>query len=67
MIINLCLVVNCMFKKILKAYNLKPVKKICNCDKNHWCQDCLISRINPENTMLITGRKGDGSDAVRLI
>ncbi len=56
-----------MFKKILKAYNLKPVKKICDCGVGYWCSKCLISKINPENTMLITGKSGDGSDAVRLI
>jgi len=56
-----------MFKQILKAYGLKPVKRICDCGVDRWCDKCLISKINPANTMLITGKAGDGSDAVRLI
>jgi hypothetical protein len=56
-----------MFKKVLKAYGLKRRYQKCSCGPGQWCQDCLIDKINPENTMLITGKSGDGSDAVILI
>lgn len=49
-----------MFNKIAKKFLPKIPKRKCNCDNDHWCSECLPSKINGT---FITGNSGDGSDA----